>query len=168
MVIIGCKRDKDDPSNPIDINEQEVITSVTLNFVNTSNKKSFLTKWRDSDGSGGAAPVIDSIFLDTNTVYNVSIEFLDESGSTVKDITAEIKSESSAHLVCFEPTSNHVSVKRTDSDGTYEIGLSSSWKTTTKDDGKITISLKHQLDVKDGTCTPGETDVEVVFPLIVE
>jgi hypothetical protein len=168
LISISCKRDKDDPTDPIDINEEEVITSVVLHFKDTDNGNQFSVEWKDLDGPGGNAPVIDSIILDTNSIYEVSLQFLDESKNPITDITEEIKKENTEHLVCFEATNSLVAIQRTDSDGQFEIGLSSKWTSEKSGNGSVNIYLKHQPDVKDGTCTPGETDVEVAFLLIVE
>lgn len=163
---ISCKRDNDDPENPHEHNEEELITTVQLLFTDVSGSTINVT-WKDVDGPGGTDPVIDSILLDTNSTYNVSIEFLDESGEETVDVTHEVEEEAGEHLICFETSTNLVAIERTDSDGKHEIGLSSKWTTTTASDGSVTISLKHQPDVKDGTCTPGDTDVEVTFPLVI-
>ena len=169
LIILGsaCKRDNDDPQDPIDTNEEELITTVQLTF-STSNGTSFSTQWQDIDGPGGTSPIIDSIFLDTNTVYKVSAEFLDESGQTTEDITEEIQEESSEHLICFDPSEDNVTIERTDSDGEFEIGISTRWTTSDAANLDIKVSLKHQPDIKDGTCAPGETDVEVTFPLTIK
>jgi hypothetical protein len=168
LISIGCKRDKDDPTDPIDINEEELITSVVLHFNDTESGVQFSSGWRDLDGPGGNSPVIDSIILETNSIYDVTLQFLDESKNPSTDITEEIKNEDQEHLLCFETSNSLVAIERTDSDGQFEVGLLSKWISEKTGDGSISVSLKHQPNVKDGTCNPGETDVEVEFPLIVE
>src|SRR3990167_2160051 len=56
----------------------------------------------------------------------------------------------------------------TNSDGTYEVGLLSSWVTQAISTGETTITLKHQPGVKNGQCDPGETDIELTFHTIIE
>ncbi|MDC1221312.1 type 1 periplasmic binding fold superfamily protein [Salibacteraceae bacterium] len=167
LISISCKRDPDDPTDPIDVNEEELITTVRLNFENTASSNQFSASWTDKDGDGGDNPTIDSIYLDTNASYQVSIEFLDESSDEVEDITEEVQEEGVEHIVCLESSSSEIQIERTDSDGTYEIGLESKWTISNAANGSLTISLKHQPDVKDGTCNPGETDVEVIFPFAI-
>jgi len=93
LAIISCAlfscTDDDDasPSTPISPNEEELITTVRLNFMDAGGGTTSFD-FNDPDGDGGNAPVIDTITLG-----------------------------------------------------------------------------QHQPDVKDGTCAPGETDVEVDFPL---
>jgi len=67
------------------------------------------------------------------------------------------------HLFCFTPSGANVSITRTDSDGVYELGLQSQWITGAASDGTTQIVLKHQPGIKDGSCSPGETDIELNF-----
>ena len=61
-----------------------------------------------------------------------------------------------------------ITIQRTDSDGNFEVGLQSLWETGTTGNGTVMIRLKHQPGVKDGTCAPGETDIELDFQTKVE
>ena len=70
-------------------------------------------------------------------------------------------------MFCFDVVDAHVNINRTDTDGTFEIGLQSEWVTTTASTGTVTVSLKHQPGIKDGTCDPGDTDVEIQFPIVI-
>ncbi len=167
LVLSSCKRDDDEPDDPHNHNEEELITTVELQLHATDGTHAS-AHWSDVDGPGGDYPIIDTLVLDTNKTYSLHIEFLDESGDEVHDLTHEIEEEGSEHIVCYDETIDELSITRTDSDGVYEIGLTSDWVTTNASSGNVTISLKHQPGVKDGTCTPGETDVEVVFPTLIE
>ena len=167
LVITSCKRDGDDPDDPHDHNEEELITTVEIHLSKSSGNH-VIAAWSDVDGPGGNDPVIDTIFIDTNTTYTAEIEFLNESGDKAHDITHEIEEEGDEHIVCFSESLSGLTITRTDSDGTHDIGLESEWATEASENGSITISLKHQPDVKDGSCTPGETDVEVTFPVLIE
>lgn len=168
LQLSACKRDDGEPDDPHDHNEEELITSVELHITESGSGNHFMATWSDLDGAGGESPKIDSIFLDTNSIYSVSIEFLDESDGHAHDLTDEIEEEADEHIICFESATTDLSVNRTDSDGIYEIGLESEWTTKDASSSSIRISLKHQPEVKDGTCTPGETDVEVTFPLVIK
>jgi hypothetical protein len=59
-------------------------------------------------------------------------------------------------------------IVRTDSDGTYEIGLKTKWKSFGISNGTVTVTLKHQPGIKNGTCTTGETDAEIAFITITQ
>jgi len=168
--IVGCKKDDDSPKpndptiNP-PVNEEELITSVILSFVDTAGvQPSVSYAFRDPDGDGGNAPTQhDTIRLVANTYYNTTIQLLNESVSPTEDITLEVADEDDEHMFCYTPSNTNVSVVRTDSDGTYEVGITSRWFTGATANGQTNVSLKHQPGVKDGTCTPGDTDVEVTF-----
>jgi hypothetical protein len=174
VAIIACKDDDDDSvkngKTTVNPNEEELITTVEAIFSDTNGVALDTFKFEDPDGLGGDAPTIDTIRLNSNSKYDLSIRFLDESDSTdVENITAEIQAEDDEHLICFEEkTSNALNISKTDSDGTYPIGLSSRWEVGAAANGSIVISLKHQPGVKDGSCSPGETDIEVEFPLVLK
>ena len=72
-------------------------------------------------------------------------------------------------IFCFSANGVEVSVTALDSDGTYALGLNSAVVTGGTGSGTLTVTLKHQDGgVKDGTCAPGETDIEVAFVVEVE
>ena len=68
-MLVSCKKAS------VDAEENELITTVKLNFTANGTTQSFL--WKDIDGEGGKNPVIDNIGLKANTNYALSIEFLD-------------------------------------------------------------------------------------------
>jgi hypothetical protein len=170
--ITGCKRDDDDEPRLI-VNEEELITSVVVTYSDTSSTNVKTAKFSDPDGEGGNNPIqFDTIRLQKGKTYQVNLAFLDESDpNDIEDITVEVREEGNEHLVCFDLDANSgVSIQKTDSDGTFPIGLTSKWTTDLTAmpfNGTITVILKHQPDVKDGTCAPGDTDVEINFPLII-
>lgn len=167
LLVTGCKKDKnvvDDPHNH-DNEDAELITSVELEFSDTAHiKPNISVAFRDPDGAGGnAATEFDTIKLAANTVYNVKIKLLDESKNPVVNISDEVKTEGAEHLFCFEVNGANATIVRTDSDGTYEIGLNSRWTIGAASNGTIKVMLKHQPGLKNGTCGVGDTDVEVNF-----
>jgi len=167
-LMVGCKKDKDSPkpNNPTPpANEEELITTVKITFVDTGGVEPTVTVFfRDPDGDGGNAPTqFDTIRLAANSVYNATLEVFDESKNPVENITTEIVEEADEHIFCFTPTNVNLSIVRTDSDGTYEIGLASQWTVGITSIGTTQVVLKHQPGVKDGTCAPGDTDVELNF-----
>jgi hypothetical protein len=166
---VGCKKDDDTPTpstgggNPP--HEEELITSVILSFVDTAGvQPSVQYAFRDPDGDGGNPPTQhDTIRLVANTYYNATIQLLNESENPAEDITLEVQNEDDEHLFCYTPTSTNVSIVRTDSDGTFEVGITTFWSTGMAATGETKVVLKHQPGVKDGTCAPGDTDIEIDF-----
>jgi len=170
----GCKRDPAKPNkpNPDDQIDHGFITSVKLLFkdsANANDTREFV--FSDPDGPGGLPPSrIDTIKLDNGKTWLCSIKFFDDTDNG-KDLTPTIKQEEKDHIMCYIPSgtiSQSLSIYRTDWDGKYEVGLESKWYSLSEGIGGVTCILKHQVGIKDGTCTPGSTDVEVVFPTIIE
>ena len=90
----SCKKD-----DPAPVNEQEVITKVTVNFTNTANSSEVVTfTYEDTDGVGGNDPVFTNGTLKRNTSYNVSVIV---TGEDNEDITAEIAEEKDEHQIYF-------------------------------------------------------------------
>ncbi len=170
LAIFSCKRDHDDPRSPqLMLNEEEVITTCKISFVDVNSvQQDFIGEFQDLDGDGGNAPTIfDTLRLSASTTYHARILLLNESGAPVDTISNEIIEEATDHLFCFDISGVNLTIVRTDSDGTYQIGLDSEWTTTNASTGNVTITLKHQPGVKDGTCEPGDTDLEIQFPMII-
>lgn len=167
VFVASCK-----PDDPVDPNEEELITKVQLTFTDSATGISVLDAvYSDPDGDGGNAPVrFDSIRLDSGKTYNVSIALYDESdANNVVNITDEVREESNDHLFCYTPTGIDVSILKTDSDGTFPIGITTRWSVGNPGTGTMRVELRHQPDgTKNGTCTPGSTDVQLDFQVIVD
>ncbi len=170
--MVGCKKDEDTPKpaapssgGGAPVHEEELITSAILSFVDTAGvQPSVQYAFRDPDGDGGNAPTEhDTIRLVANTYYNATIQLLNESESPAEDITLEVQQEDDEHLFCYSPSNTNVAISRTDSDGTYEVGIATFWSTGASATGETIVTLKHQPGVKDGTCAPGDTDIEITF-----
>ncbi len=164
--ITACKKDDDPVATPqTATHEEEVITTLTLTFTDSANVQPTVTAtFRDPDGDGGNGPdKHDTIKLANGTTYNVAITLLNESETPAEDMTAEIKDEDDEHLVCMTVTGANVSIVKTDTDGTLPVGLESKWTTGAASNGTVQVTLKHQPGVKDGTCAPGDTDIDVTY-----
>ena len=166
LMILGCKKTPL-PNDP-PINENELITTVVLQFKDSLNQtQSF--KFSDLDGPGGNVPIIDTIRLKPQTVYQLTIDFLDESKSPVDSITNEIKDENDNHLIAFSSALSQLKIDVTDQDNNgLPLGLKSLWQVLGTGKGIVRIELKHQVGIKNGDPTLGETDVQVDFPIILQ
>ncbi|MFT5822880.1 MAG: hypothetical protein ACI8ZM_004137 [Crocinitomix sp.] len=166
LVVTSCKKDDDLVDvPPPDQNEVELITTFKLLLTDDAGVQPDVTAiFTDLDGDGGDAPsVFDEIVLAPSTTYSAEILLLNELEIPADTISNEVLEEDDEHLFCFSPAGADVTITRTDSDGTYEVGLQSTWVTGAVSEGTTQIVLKHQPDVKDGTCAPGETDIELNF-----
>ena len=163
MLMTSCKKDHNHDE------EGELITTVKLNFEGGGETKT--VTWKDADGDGGNQPVIESISLKPNTTYNVSVEFLDESKNPVEDITEEIKEEDDDHEVFYVKSSGlGLTITRLDKDSAgRDLGLLSTWVTTSNGTGSVQVVLKHKPGEKQlgDDVSKGETDIEVNFPISI-
>lgn len=160
----SCERNDED--NEEDEGE-ELITTVELTFTDSLNNDTRVYFWRDNDGPGGMDPEIDQIVLEDSTNYGLSLRFLNESIIPNEDITEEIRDEGIDHLVCFTNTAGLVITKVDEDDNGLKLGLKSTFDTDSAFTGNINVILRHQPGVKDGTCDPGDTDIDVTLPITI-
>lgn len=148
-------------------NSQEVTTTIKLQLTKSGN--TFTYVWNDVDGPGGSNPTIDTIFLDSASIYDGKIQVLDQSKSPIDDITQEIKTESDVHQFFFEPTGlNTTKVFATDQDvNSLPIGLTFKTETGTKSIGTLRVFLSHYDGIKKTTAPSPETDIDVTFPVVI-
>jgi hypothetical protein len=168
---LSCGKDDDSPENPPAIsNEEELITTVALQFIDPSGVNPDVNAtFKDVDGPGGLEPSqFDTIRLASGSLYHATILLLNESANPIEDITVEVLDEAEDHLFCYTPEDIDLSISRTDTDGVFELGITSNWLTGLAGMGAVRIVLKHQPGIKDGSCDPGETDVEIDFEVVIE
>lgn len=172
LILNGCKDDENGP-----VNEEELVTTLRLTFTPTGGGTPAILQFRDLDGDGGNAPVITADTLSAITEYNVSIQVLNESVTPADTITLEIEEESDVHQFFFQPeTGLFLSFDYTDTDNEgHPVGLLSTAQTGFASAGTLVVTLRHEPDkhaagVEDGDITNagGETDIEVVFDVVVE
>lgn len=170
----ACKKDKSqDPTNPAPVNPGELITTVSLIFTDSSNTSAAYTfTFKDTDGEGGNGPsVFDTIKIQANKTYYVSVLMLDETKTPTDTISNEVLNEANDHMIFFHHLGVNISTIYLDTDTNnppLPIGISSKWKTGNVSNGNSHIILKHQPGTKNGTETPGETDVDITFNTLVE
>lgn len=174
LVLGACKKKDPEP-----VNEQEVITKVTLRFTNTANSSEVVNMiWEDSDGAGGNAPVITNGTLKRNTTYEIDI---DVKGEDNEDITKEIKEEDDEHQVYFgfSTTTLFSSFEYLDKDKNNQpLGLKTRATTINNSGGgNLQVILVHEGNKSQNiAATPwvfspnvgGEQDFNIIFNVTVE
>ena len=164
--------------DPEDVNSEELITTVRINFTDNQNANNTASAlFQDMDGAGGNNPTITGPTLSANTTYTATVEFLDESGETAEDITAEVEDEGAEHQVFYTVAGGlNASVVYGDEDTNGNpVGLVAEVTTGDASTGTLTITLRHEPN-KMGTGVPegditnagGETDVEVSFDVTIQ
>jgi hypothetical protein len=164
--IQSCKPDDDDHDH-----DHDAITKVELMFVDTLSNIAYGTyTWEDADGIGGNPPsVIDTIKLAAAKTYKVNVMVYAKHDDHSDNITSEILEENGDHLFVFKNSTANVTVAITDKDANnLPVGLESLWTTGAASFGSINVVLRHQPGVKDGTETPGDTDIDVVYPVRIQ
>ncbi len=143
----------------------EILTTMVIKAININDATDTPSaKWVQLDPTGAKLPDTShsTLVLRDSASYNVTIQFLD----TLSDITSGIKVKENYHIICFDASNSNLIVKRMDHDTNpkqYEVGLVDLFTTTGISAGKLEITLHHQPNVKDGTCTPGSIDMDATF-----
>ncbi|WP_435262814.1 type 1 periplasmic binding fold superfamily protein [Tenacibaculum sp. nBUS_03] len=173
FTITSCSDDEIKP-----VNEEEVITTMTIVLTPSSGGNAVTIQSRDLDGDGPNAPEITGGTLAANTTYNADITLLNETESPAENITEEIEEEADEHQFFYSTTggvnSTFTYAGTNDSSGN-PVGLKFTVATGAAGTGNYTVILRHEPNktaagVKDGDITNagGETDIEVVFPITVQ
>ncbi len=192
MSFTACKKDKNEeltPENPTPpANESELITTMKVILQDTTTLVNSTYVFSDLDGAGGNPATFgnsgaDSVIsITANHVYKATILLLDETKNPIDTISKAVFSEGVDHMFFFNsiaptgtPYNTYLSgsmtnIKYLDLDANNRgIGLYTLWTAPSVAMGKslLTIELKHQPGVKDGSYAPGETDIQVGFKLKV-
>ena len=173
LIVTSCS----DSNTPILINEEELITTVTVTLTPSSGGNAITLESKDLDGEGPNAPVVViSGNLQANTTYNGTIVLLNETETPVENITEEVEEEGDEHQFFYTVSGGlNIVTAYTDKDANQKpIGINFTLETTTASSGTLSIILRHEPNkiangVADGVITNagGETDVEVSFPLTI-
>ena len=163
----------DDDDAPEPINEEEVITTMTVTLVNHQNGNDVVTmQTQDLDGDGPNEPVVTvSGPLSAGTSYSGSIQWLNEMEDPAEDITEEILEEDDEHQVFFSASGVVMEFVYMDFDGDGNpLGTQFVLAPISQGDGSLTITLVHEPNKpNDGLDTAGgEIDIQTTFPVTVE
>lgn len=174
LLLMGCDEDK---NRPEPVNEEELITTVKLNFIPQDGGDTLVFSSTDLDGDGAQPPVVVNDTLAANTVYEVYASFLNELEQPAEDITVEIVEEGTDHQIFFliEPELNLEFTYQDKDAYQYPIGVHSTFISKEASQGKLNLILRHLPNksaegVANGDITNagGETDVEVSFEINIQ
>ena len=170
----SCKSDDPEP-----VNEEEVITTLTVTLTPQGGGTAITFKSFDLDGTDGPNPPVitpSSITLDANTTYVGVTKVENETEDPAENITLEVLEEDEEHQFFYTASSSlgTATYTDTDSDGN-PIGVAFTFRTADATSGNLTVTLIHEPaksanGVKAGSIANagGETDVEAVFPITVQ
>jgi len=174
IVFTGCS--DDDPPAPV--NEEEVITTMTIRLTPSGGGTAVTLKTQDLDGEGGNEPVVTvSGNLTAGTTYDGIIELLNETETPAEDITEEVQEEADEHQFFYTiGTGLDVTTTYEDEDGDGNpIGVEFTLTANTASSGDLTFTLRHEPNKSasgvaggDITNAGGETDITETFSITVE
>ena len=173
-IFSSCKKDVTNP-NP---DEQELITTVKLTLTTPdSSSKTYVYKIQNGFNSTTQGTVqIDTLRLAANTIYNSSVEILNEKASPVENTTEQIISEQTEHLFLYisTPASGNGSVSFTDGNkdsAGKPFNLTGKLTAAAAGTGSLRFYLVHQPTNKEATNRSdagGESDVDATFPVVIQ
>ena len=168
LTVFSCSDD------PEPVNEEEVITTMTVTLSSATAATSVILKYQDLDGDGPNEPEITvSGDLASGTVYNGSILLENETESPAENITLEVEEEDDEHQFFYTVGSGldaTVDYENFDADGN-PLGTEFSLTTgSSAGAGSLTFTLRHEpKKPNNGTLSDagGETDISASFNLTV-
>ena len=169
LIFASCSDDDDNAPDPV--NEEEVITTLTVTL--DSGSDTVVMQYQDLDGDGpDAATVTVSGPLSDNTSYNGSIVLLNETESPAENVTEEIEEEDDEHQFFYTIGSGlDVDTEYANFDGDGNpLGTMFVLNTGIPSSGGLTFTLRHEPN-KPNTGLEnagGSTDIEVTFDVTVE
>ncbi len=169
LLLVSCNNDDNDPAP---VNEEEVITTLTVVLTPQSGTAVTLRS-QDLDGDGPNAPVVTvSGPLAENSSYSGAITVLNETESPAEDITLEVEEEDDEHQFFYGITGLNATTEYGNFDDDQNpLGTEFTLMTTDASSGSITFTLRHEpKKPNDGTLADagGETDIAVSFDLTIE
>ena len=170
LLFTACSKDDD---NPEPVNEEEVLTTMTITLSPQAGGNPIILQTRDLDGDGPNAPVVTvSGSLTTGALYNGSIVLLNETVNPPENITEEVEEEDEDHQF-FYTIGGGIDVTTAytnfDDDGN-PLGTQFSLTAGAASSGTLTFTLRH-LPTKPNTGlgdAGGETDVAATFNVTVQ
>ena len=167
----SCSNDDDSGGEP---NEEEIITNVTLAFVNDADATDVVTLLSvDADGEDGPLAPVQTITgsFTAGATYTGTVDLFNAIEG--EDITEEVtEDEPDEHFFTYAVNGIDVTFTRSANDivraDGEKLGFETTWVANTAGSGSITVQLWHQSEtVNDdnefGTQTGGSQDVNITF-----
>ena len=166
----ACTKDE---QNVAPTDDNEAITTATLTLTNKAIPTEIVTATVETLNTTADFSKA-TLNLKANTTYTGVVSLLDKTKTPVLDATLEIKEKANEHLFVYTPTPvTLLTITLTDKDtnpapGPYPIGLTTELKTGAAGSGKLKVVLRHQPNAKNGTPTPGTSDLDTDFTVVIK
>ena len=162
--VYSCKTDASLAKN-------EYFTTVKVIAINQSTLAADTFQYVNYNETVSNPPsYVDTIKLKANTLYTIQLRLVNATRNPPYDMTDSITANADKHLMIYDldPTSGMITVKIHDKDSKgLPLGLMSNWQTSDTTRGFLRLILRHQPGSKNGTQTPGSTDFEADYPVVV-
>ncbi|WP_018620851.1 hypothetical protein [Spirosoma luteum] len=169
LVTASCSKDE---QNVTPTDDNEAITTATLTLTNKATPTERVTATIENLNTTADFSKA-TLNLKANTTYTGVITLLDKTKTPTLDATQEIRGKANEHLFVYTPTpASLLTITPMDRDtnpapGPYPTGLATEIKTGAAGTGKLKVVLRHQPGSKNGTPTPGTSDLDTDFPVVV-
>ncbi|TLP74161.1 type 1 periplasmic binding fold superfamily protein [Maribacter sp. ACAM166] len=171
LLFTACSNE--DNSTPEPVNEEEVITTLTVTLAPEGGGTTITLQTQDLDGDGPNVPVVSvSGNLEAGAVYNGIILVLNETETPAENITEEVEDEDDEHQF-FYTIGGGLDVNTVygnfDGDGN-PLGTEFTLTAGAVSTGALTFTLRHEpKKPNDGTLADagGETDLAATFTVTV-
>jgi hypothetical protein len=170
VLFVSCSNDDDTPEP---VNEEEVITTLTVTLSPNGGGTAITLQTRDLDGDGPNAPVVTvSGSLATGVTYSGTIVLLNETVNPPEIITEEVEEENLDHQF-FYTLGGGLDVTTAYSnfdDNGNPLGTEFTLTAGTASSGTLTFTLRHE-PTKPNTGlgdAGGETDIAATFNVAVQ
>lgn len=164
----------DDDDNPAPVNEEELITDVTLTFINEADATDIVILYSEApDGQDGTSEETITGSFTTGATYSLTLSMLNASETPAEDIlNDDIVLEADEHFFSYAINGFDFTVTR-DSDDLVgpngsKLGLNTTWVAGGPGTGNIQIVLTHEPTSVDdsngfGSATGGSQDLNLTF-----
>jgi hypothetical protein len=169
LLFVSCSSDDDTPEP---VNEEEVITTLTVTLIPSGGGSPVTLQTRDLDGDGPNPPVVTTGNLATGVTYNGSIVLLNETEEPAENITLEVEEEDDEHQFFYTISGGLAATteySNFDGDGN-PLGTQFTLTAGAVSSGTLMFTLRHE-PMKPNTGlgdAGGETDISAPFNISVE
>lgn len=171
LLFVACSNDDE---NPEPVNEEEVITTMTVTLLPNGGGTPVTLQTRDLDGDGPNAPTVTvSGNLTAGATYNGSIVLLNETEDPAENVTEEVQEEAEEHQFFYSVAGGlNATTEYANFDGDGNpLGTEFILSTGDASNGSMTFTLRHEpKKPNDGSLgdAGGETDIQATFNLTIE
>jgi hypothetical protein len=159
----SCKNDTAVSTNETITTVRVIAQNLTTNVIDTFIYVNF------NETKPNPPSYVDTIRLKAQTSYAIRVLLLNEALSPAQDMTDTIIARADNHLMLYNiDPSGLIGVKIQDKDSKgLPLGLLANWSTSDTTNGWLRMILRQEQGNKNGTETPGVTDFEADFPVVV-